>query len=69
MSEIIIGLIVAFAGVFFAYRKGRKDVETQHEIDNHNEYVATKKRIEDAFVPGGDGAIRDSLRNRPDDKR
>ena len=63
MIEAIIGLAVLVGGIaaFFA---GKRRERTDHEIDMHNEYIATKARIEAAIRPDLSGAdVDDSLRN------
>lgn len=30
-------------------REGRKEVEHEYQVNSHNEYVATRKRIDDAL--------------------
>jgi hypothetical protein len=35
-------------GLFLAYFKGRKDIEQQHEAEELNEYVETRKRIDNS---------------------
>jgi hypothetical protein len=62
----IVAAVVAWA---VGKREGRRDADTQHQIDSYNEYVATRKRIDEAFTGGDADAIRDSLRNRDPNKR
>lgn len=70
MTEIIIVLFAAVSGLFFAYRKGKGDASQEREIEDHNEYIATKKRIDDALAGGGDVAdLRERMRNRDADQR
>lgn len=63
MIEILVSigaLIVTIAAAFFAGKKRRSE---EYEVDAHNEYIATRKRIEDAT--GGDlsdADVDDSLR-------
>jgi cbb3-type cytochrome oxidase subunit 3 len=69
MTEAIIAIAVFIGSLFFAYRRGRKDEVTQHEIDQHNEYLATKKRIEDAVIGGSTDDLRRRMRERDPDQR
>ena len=69
MTEGIIAIIVFIGGIFFAYRRGKSDTEDQHEIDTHNEYIATKKRIEGTPIGGSTDDLRQRMRDRPTDQR
>ena len=48
MIEAIVGLAVLLGGIVAAFFAGKRKERTDQEVDNHNEYIATKKRIEDA---------------------
>ena len=43
-----IGVGAILGGLFLAYFKGRKDIEQQHEAEELNEYVETRKRIDNS---------------------
>lgn len=56
LTEIIIGLValLSMAGAGFGAwamgkREGRKDARTEIEIDQFNEFIATRKRVQDAI--------------------
>jgi len=66
---LAIAALVGLGGSVWSYRKGKSDAETKQEIDQHNEYIATRKRIEAALSAADPDAIRDSLRNRDPNKR
>jgi len=61
MTEILIGIVAAIVGIAAAYFKGRKDADTANEVDDYNEYVATRNRM-DAVEPAGD--VSEWLRKR-----
>ena len=42
-------------GIGLAYLKGRRDADNANEVDEHNEYIATRKRM-DAVDPVVDAA-------------
>jgi hypothetical protein len=60
------GILAALAllGAALLYRKGRKDADDANTIQEFNEYVATRKRMD--AVDGFDDAdaVRDWLRDR-----
>jgi hypothetical protein len=51
----------AIAAVGWAYLKGRNDADNANELDDHNEYIATRKRM-DAIEPADD--VTEWLRER-----
>jgi len=51
MTEALIALVVFVGGALVAYFKGRKDKDDANEIQEHNEYLATLKRMEKADAP------------------
>ena len=63
MIEILVSIgaiIVTIAAAFFAGKKRRTE---EYEVDAHNEYIATRKRIEAATRPDlSDADVDDSLR-------
>jgi len=64
MIEALIGIAVFIAGVVFAFLKGKSNQRNETEVDELNEYIATKKRIEDATRRDLSGAdVDDSLRD------
>lgn len=50
ITEIIIGIIglLCLVGTVWGYIKGKKDADTAHEVQDFNEYVETRKRMESA---------------------
>lgn len=64
MIDAIIGLAILAGGIFAAFFAGKRKERETNEIDSHNEYIATKKRIEDATNGGlSDADVDDSLRD------
>ena len=55
VTEILIGIVATIVGIAVAYFKGRKDADTANEVDDYNEYVATRNRM-DAIDPVDDHA-------------
>jgi hypothetical protein len=63
MIEALIGIAVFIAGVAIAFFKGKSNQRNETEVDELNEYIATKKRIEDATRRDlSDADVSDSLR-------
>lgn len=63
MIEALIGIAVFIAGVAVAFFKGKSNQRNETEVDELNEYIATKKRIEDATRRDlSDADVDDSLR-------
>lgn len=46
----VIGAGAVLAALFLAYFKGRKDTENEHAVEELNEYVETRKRMDNADV-------------------
>jgi cbb3-type cytochrome oxidase subunit 3 len=64
MIEALIGIAVFIAVVVFAFLKGKSNQRNEDEVDELNEYIATKKRIEDATRRDlSDADVDDSLRD------
>ena len=64
MIEALIGITIFIAGVAFAFFKGKRNQRNETEVDELNEYIATKKRIEDATRRDLSCAdVNDSLRD------
>ena len=64
MIEAIIGLAVLVGGIVAAFFAGKRKERTDNEIDTHNEYIATKARIQSAIRPDLSRAdVDDSLRD------
>jgi hypothetical protein len=55
------GVIVA---LFYAYLKGRADQGKAYELEEHNDYVETRRRIDDTTIPSDATAALDWLRKR-----
>jgi len=63
MIESLIGIAIFIAGVAIAFFKGKSNQRNETEVDELNEYIATKKRIEDATRRDlSDADVDDSLR-------
>lgn len=76
LTEIIIAIValLGMAGAGFGAwamgkREGRKDAETQHEIEERNRRIATRQRMEEVNLGDDPAVLRDWLRNRPTDQR
>ena len=72
MDDVIRAYITAFiagllsiAGVVL-YRKGQKDADNENQLQDHNEYVETRKRIDGVDNSGSDD---EWLRERAKRKR
>jgi hypothetical protein len=64
MIEAIFGLAVLFGGIVAAFFAGKRKERTDNETYTHNEYIATKARIEAAIRPDLSSAdVDDSLRD------
>jgi hypothetical protein len=64
MIEAIVGLAVLVGGIIAAFFAGKRRERTDNDTDTHNEYTATKARIEAAIRPDLSGAdVDDSLRD------
>ena len=64
MIEALIGIAVLVGGIIAAFFAGKRKERTDNETDTHNEYIATKARIDAAIRPDLSGAdVDDSLRN------
>jgi len=64
MIEALIGIAIFIAGVAIAFFKGKSNQRNETEVDELNEYIATKKRIEDATRRDlSDADVSDSLRD------
>lgn len=60
--------IVGLGGSIWSYRKGKSDADTIHELDKHNEYIATSARIEAALSAADPDTARERMRNRDPSK-
>jgi len=62
MTEAIVGLALLVGGIIAAFFAGKRKERTDNETDTHNEWIATKARIEAATRPDlSDGDVADSL--------
>ena len=61
----IVAALLSVAALLL-YRKGHKDADNENEIQDHNEYVETRKRIDGVDTSGDDA---DWLRERAKRKR
>jgi hypothetical protein len=60
----VIGAGVILAGFLLAYFKGRKDTEQEHEVEELNEYVETRKRMDAVDVPDAEQWLRERRNKR-----
>lgn len=64
MIEALIGIAVFIAGVAIAFFKGKSNQRNETEVDELNEYIATRQRIEAATNRDlSDADVSDSLRD------
>ena len=63
-----IGLALVALGAALLYAKGRKDADNDNHIDEHNEYVATRRRMDEADEPS-DADVQRWLHERGQYKR
>ena len=64
MMDLIVGLAGLAGLLFAAFFAGKRKKGQEYEIDEHNEYIATKARIEAATRPDLSSAdVDDSLRD------
>ena len=66
LSAIVTALLALGAALIYA--KGRKDEGQDNEIDDHNEYIATRKRMDEADGPS-DADVQRWLHERGQYKR
>ena len=64
LAAIVAGLLSVLGVVLYAL--GKKDANHENEIQDHNEYVETRKRIDGVDTSGNDA---DWLRERAKRKR
>ena len=64
LAAIVAGLLSVLGVVLYAL--GKKDANHENEIQDHNEYVETRKRIDGVDTSGSDA---DWLRERAKRKR
>tara|TARA_R110001599_G_scaffold134934_1_gene313184 strand:+ start:650 stop:856 length:207 start_codon:yes stop_codon:yes gene_type:complete len=63
MIDAVLGFAAVVGAIVVAFFAGKRRREDEYEIDAHNEYVATRKRIEAATRPDlSDADVDDSLR-------
>lgn len=65
LLTILLGVVALLGagGTFWGYRKGKKDADNDHATQDFNEYVNTRKRMDDADQPSDDD-VADWLRDR-----
>ena len=66
LSAFFAGLVAL--GAALLYRKGRNDADDQNEIQEHNEYIETRKRMDQAPAPS-DADVQRWLHERGKYKR
>lgn len=59
------GVVLA---LFYAYIKGRADQGEANEVEELNEYVETRRRIDEGTIPHDADAALDWLRKRQSDR-
>lgn len=63
IADVLIAAAVLIVGIIVAFFRGKAKQRNEYEIDKHNEYVATRKRIEAATNRDLSNAdVADSLR-------
>lgn len=63
MIDLIVGIAVLIASIAGAFFAGKRQQTHEYEVDEHNEYIATRARIEAATNTSLDDAdVDDSLR-------
>jgi hypothetical protein len=68
MIDAIIGIAIFIGSIAAAFFAGKRRKSQEYQIDGHNEYIATRARIEAATRPHvSDADTDDSLRRH--DKR
>lgn len=70
MRAYLSGILAALValGAALIYAKGRKDEGQDNEIDDHNEYIATRRRMDEAAGPS-DADVQRWLHERGQYKR
>ena len=70
MRAYLSGILAALLalGVALIYAKGRKDEGQDNEIDDHNEYIATRRRMDETDGPS-DADVQRWLHERGKYKR
>ena len=70
MRAYLSGIVAALValGAALLYAKGRKDADNDNHIDEHNEYVATRRRMDEADEPS-DADVQRWLHERGQYKR
>ncbi len=70
MRAYLSGILAALLalGAALIYAKGRKDEGQENEIEDHNEYIATRKRMDEADGPS-DADVQRWLHERGKYKR
>lgn len=56
LSGIVAAIVAAMGAVL--YFKGRKDANDANEIQEHNEYIATRKRMDKPDGPSDDDVAK-----------
>ena len=63
-----IGLALLALGAALLYAKGRKDADNANELQDYNEYIATRRRMDEAAEPS-DADVQRWLHERGQYKR
>lgn len=70
MRAYLSGIVAALValGAALLYAKGRKDAEDDNHIDDYNEYISTRRRMDEASEPS-DADVQRWLHERGKYKR
>ena len=70
MRAYLSGIVAALLalGAALIYAKGRKDADNDNHIDDYNEYIATRRRMDEAAEPS-DADVQRWLHERGQYKR
>ena len=70
MRAYLSGIVAALValGAALLYAKGRKDAQDDNHIDDYNEYIATRRRMDEADMPS-DADVQRWLHERGQYKR
>ena len=70
MRAYLSGIVAALVGLVtaFLYTKGRKDADDANKLQDHNEYIETRKRMDAAAGPS-DADVQRWLHERGKYKR
>lgn len=64
VKRLAAAITVVVVAVLFAYAKGRKDQSNDASEETLDQYISTRKRIDEADTPSDADAAREWLRKR-----